>query len=83
MLANVIAPDSVLAIVLHVIIILSALLLGTRYGGIGLGLISGIGLMLMVFVFGLAPGEPPCRSCSQSLPLSAVQPHCNKHKVWK
>jgi hypothetical protein len=59
MLANVIAPDSVLAIVLQVIIILSALLLGTRYGGIGLGLISGIGLMLMVFVFGLAPGEPP------------------------
>ncbi|MBM0261807.1 anaerobic C4-dicarboxylate transporter [Corynebacterium macginleyi] len=59
MLANVIAPDSILAIVLQVVIILSALLLGTRYGGIGLGLISGIGLMLMVFVFGLAPGEPP------------------------
>ena len=59
MLASVIAPDSILAIVLQVIIILSALLLGTRYGGIGLGLISGIGLMLMVFVFGLAPGEPP------------------------
>ena len=59
MLASVIAPDSNLAIVLQVIIILSALLLGTRYGGIGLGLISGIGLMLMVFVFGLAPGEPP------------------------
>ena len=59
MLASVIAPDSILAIVLQIIIILSALLLGTRYGGIGLGLISGIGLMLMVFVFGLAPGEPP------------------------
>ncbi|ACP32912.1 anaerobic C4-dicarboxylate transporter [Corynebacterium aurimucosum] len=59
MLASVIAPDSVLAIILQIIIILGALLLGTRYGGIGLGLISGIGLLLMVFVFGLAPGEPP------------------------
>ena len=60
MLASVIAPDSILAIVLQVIIILSALLLGTRYGGIGLGLISGIGLMLMVFVFGLALGFSLC-----------------------
>lgn len=59
MLASVIAPDSVLVIILQIVIILGALLLGTRYGGIGLGLISGIGLLLMVFVFGLAPGEPP------------------------
>ncbi|WP_105360320.1 anaerobic C4-dicarboxylate transporter [Corynebacterium camporealensis] len=59
MLASVLAPDSVLAIILQLVVILSALLLGTRYGGLGLGLISGIGLMLMVFVFGLAPGEPP------------------------
>lgn len=59
MLASVLAPDSVFAIILQLVVILSALLLGTRYGGLGLGLISGIGLMLMVFVFGLAPGEPP------------------------
>lgn len=59
MLASVLAPDSVLAIILQLVVVLSALLLGTRYGGLGLGLISGIGLMLMVFVFGLAPGEPP------------------------
>lgn len=59
MLASVLDPTSVVAIVLQVIVILSALLLGTRYGGLGLGLISGIGLIVMVFVFGLAPGEPP------------------------
>ena len=59
MLASVLDPASVVAIVLQVIVILSALLLGTRYGGLGLGLISGIGLIIMVFVFGLAPGEPP------------------------
>ena len=59
MLASVLDPTSAVAIVLQILIILGALLLGTRYGGLGLGLISGIGLMLMVFVFGLEPGEPP------------------------
>lgn len=67
MLASVLDPTSGLAITIQILIILSALLLGTRYGGIGLGLISGIGLMLMVFLFGLTPGEPQCRSCSPSL----------------
>lgn len=59
MLASVLDPTSGIAIILQILIILSALVLGTRYGGIGLGLISGIGLMLMVFLFGIAPGEPP------------------------
>lgn len=59
MLATVLSPDSGLAIVLQVIVILAALLMGTRFGGLGLGLISGFGLILMVFVFGLKPGEPP------------------------
>jgi anaerobic C4-dicarboxylate transporter DcuB len=44
---------------LQIVVILSCLLLGTHYGGIGLGLISGIGLVIFVFVFGLTPGEPP------------------------
>lgn len=59
MLASLLDPTSGLAIVLQIIIILSALLLGTRFGGLGLGLISGIGLIIMVFIFGLKPGEPP------------------------
>lgn len=40
-------------------VILGCLLLGTRYGGMGLGLISGIGLFILTFVFGLEPGKPP------------------------
>ncbi|MGO2426050.1 MAG: anaerobic C4-dicarboxylate transporter [Corynebacterium flavescens] len=59
MLASLLDPTSGVAIVLQIIIILGALLLGTRYGGLGLGLISGIGLLIMVFVFGLPPGKPP------------------------
>lgn len=44
---------------MQVLVILGCLLLGTRYGGMGLGLIGGIGLFILTFVFGLQPGKPP------------------------
>ncbi|AKL12699.1 Anaerobic C4-dicarboxylate transporter DcuB [Phytobacter ursingii] len=46
-------------ITIEFIIIILCLLIGTRFGGMGLGLISGIGLFLLSFVFGLEPGKPP------------------------
>lgn len=46
-------------ITLQFIIIICCLLVGTRFGGMGLGLISGIGLFILTFVFGLQPGTPP------------------------
>ncbi|AJJ57446.1 anaerobic C4-dicarboxylate transporter [Yersinia pseudotuberculosis] len=46
-------------ITLQFIIIILCLLLGTHYGGMGLGLISGIGLFILTFIFGLEPGKPP------------------------
>ncbi|EHM46608.1 anaerobic C4-dicarboxylate transporter [Hafnia alvei] len=46
-------------ITLQFAIIILCLLLGTRYGGMGLGLISGIGLFCLTFIFGLEPGKPP------------------------
>lgn len=45
--------------ILEFIIIIACLLLGTRYGGFGLGLISGLGLLVFAFIFHLAPGKPP------------------------
>lgn len=59
MLASVLDPSSTIAIILQIAVVLFCLLLGTRYGGIGLGLISGFGLLLMVFLFGIEPGKPP------------------------
>ena len=44
---------------LQLCVILACLLLGTRYGGMGLGLISGIGLFILCFVFNVQPGKPP------------------------
>ena len=35
------------------------LYIGSRYGGIGLGVVSGIGLSIQVFVFGMTPTSPP------------------------
>ena len=38
---------------------LGALWVGSRYGSLALGAISGIGLAILVFGFGLKPGTPP------------------------
>ncbi len=46
-------------ITIEFLVVLGCLLVGTRFGGMGLGLISGIGLFILTFVFGLAPGKPP------------------------
>ena len=48
-----------ISIVLEFVVILFCLLAGARFGGYGLGLISGLGLLVFVFVFHLQPGKPP------------------------
>ena len=46
-------------ILLQVAIILVCLFYGARKGGVALGLLGGIGIVLMTFVFNLPPGKPP------------------------
>ena len=41
------------------VLMLFALWLGSRHGGLALGAICGLALALMVFCFGLKPGTPP------------------------
>ncbi len=48
-----------LIMILQLLIVLGALWLGSRYGSLALGAISGIGLALLVLGFGLKPGTPP------------------------
>ena len=45
--------------IIQILIVLSALYVGSRYGTLALGAISGIGLAILVFGFGLTPGNPP------------------------
>ena len=44
---------------IELIILLACIIIGARLGGIALGTVSGIGLLLFVFVFALPPGGPP------------------------
>ena len=39
--------------------VLTAIILGARLGGIGLGVLGGLGLGILTFGFGLAPTSPP------------------------
>ncbi len=44
---------------LQLLVILACLFYGARKGGMALGLLGGIGVVVMVFAFGLPPGKPP------------------------
>ncbi|WP_087026825.1 anaerobic C4-dicarboxylate transporter family protein [Thaumasiovibrio subtropicus] len=41
------------------LIVLGCILIGARIGGIGLGVMGGMGLAILAFVFGLQPTSPP------------------------
>ncbi|MDO4461073.1 MAG: anaerobic C4-dicarboxylate transporter [Bacteroidia bacterium] len=45
--------------ILELLVVLLALYVGSRYGSLALGAISGIGLAILVFGFQLKPGTPP------------------------
>jgi anaerobic C4-dicarboxylate transporter DcuA len=44
---------------LELALLLACIVIGARLGGIALGTVSGIGLILFVFVFRMPPGGPP------------------------
>ncbi len=44
---------------LQILIVLACLFYGARKGGIALGLLGGVGLVILAFVFKLPPGAPP------------------------
>ena len=48
-----------LVMIIELLIVLAALYVGSRYGSLALGAISGLGLAILVFGFGLKPGTPP------------------------
>ena len=44
---------------LQLLFVLVAIIIGARIGGIGLGVMGGVGLAILTFVFGLQPTAPP------------------------
>lgn len=49
----------VLMIWLQFAVFIACIIIGARLGGVGLGMMGGIGLFILVFVFGLRPAAPP------------------------
>ena len=45
--------------ILEALVVLGAIIMGTRSGGVGIGLWGGLGTAVLVFVFGEEPGAPP------------------------
>ncbi len=43
----------------HMLLLLAVIFIGIRYGGVAFGLFGGLGVSIMAFVFGIAPGSPP------------------------
>jgi len=48
-----------LIMIIELLVVLLALYVGSRYGSLALGAISGIGLAVLVFGFQMKPGTPP------------------------
>jgi len=46
-------------VALEGLLVVGFIALGVRSGGVGLGLWGGVGTLILVFLFGLDPGEPP------------------------
>ncbi len=44
---------------IHMSLLLIIIFIGIRYGGIAFGLLGGLGVSILVFVFGITPGSPP------------------------
>ena len=50
---------NIFLLLLEIVVVLAAIYLGVRTGGIGLGLWGVVGIAVLVFVFHLPPGSPP------------------------
>ncbi len=48
-----------LLFIAQLLVVLGCIVMGTRSSGVGLGLWGGTGVAILVFIFGLAPGNPP------------------------
>ncbi|MDE6352032.1 MAG: anaerobic C4-dicarboxylate transporter, partial [Muribaculaceae bacterium] len=45
--------------IIQLLFVLAAIIVGARLGGMGLGVMGGVGIAILVFVFGLEPTTPP------------------------
>ena len=46
-------------LLIQFLVVLAAIIIGARLGGIGLGVMGGVGLLILTFVYVLQPTTPP------------------------
>jgi len=51
-------PEGIVML-LEALVVVGCIIMGTRSSGVGVGLWGGVGVFILVFIFGEAPGEPP------------------------
>ncbi|GIU16326.1 anaerobic C4-dicarboxylate transporter [Shewanella sp. MBTL60-007] len=44
---------------IHMLLLLTVIFVGIRHGGVAFGLLGGLGVSILAFAFGIAPGTPP------------------------
>ncbi|GAL35912.1 C4-dicarboxylate like transporter [Vibrio maritimus] len=59
----------------HMLLLLAVIFVGIRYGGIAFGLLGGLGVSILSFFFGIAPGTLLLALCSSFLQLLRPQQH--------
>ncbi|SUP79957.1 anaerobic C4-dicarboxylate transporter [Vibrio metschnikovii] len=59
--------------IIEFLIVLGCILIGARIGGIGLGVMGGIGLAILSFVFGMRPTSPPIDVMLMIMAVAAFQ----------
>lgn len=67
---------------MQLIVVVIAIGIGAKWGGLGLGAAGGLGLFVLVFFFGLKPGNPLCQFFSLWLPLFLALRFCKGLVAW-
>ena len=68
--------------ILQLAFVLTAIIIGARLGGIGLGVMGGVGLGILTFAFGLQPTAPPIDVMLMIAQSSRPPPACEQPAGW-
>ncbi len=66
----------------ELVIVLLAIYLGARLGGIGIGFAGGLGVLVLTLIFQIKPGAIPFDVIEIIMPLLPLSPPCRWQAVW-
>lgn len=64
------------------IVVILAMILGARYGGVFFGMCGGLGLLALILLFGLAPASPPINVMLIMMSVVLLHQPCKVQGVW-